>query len=382
MRRWTYRRRGGHDGRIQRRRSRTALPRADRVRPRAGSQSIAVDSPSGTSTEEKGKSEIFVAPFPVLSPQLGWGALLVGGWIVDLDKENPDTPASVLSAGGFYSENDSWLGVGGFKGYLDGDRWRVLAVGGLGRINYDFFGVGSGADDDGLKIPLRTDTAGGMLESLGRIAPNTHFGPRFQYAQVESSIRNSAPLPPEIEQNALDTTDVALGLHLQADTRDDTFYPTDGILADVEVDVFNDAIGSDFNFEQYALGVAGYPSLDRHTVLAWRGVARLSSGDAPFYRLSQYDLRGYEIGRYRDDLMLAAEVELRRKIWKRLGAVAFAGIGQVAPSLEDLNADEVLLSGGVGLRFRLTEKNALNYRVDVAWGRNGSVFYMSLSEAF
>ena len=80
--------------------------------------------------------------------------------------------------------------------------------------------------------------------------------------------------------------------------------------------------------------------------------------------------------------MLASEVELRQWIWRRFGGVVFAGLGQVAPAIDEFKSDALLWSVGLGIRFQLTEKNRLNYRTDLAWGRNGFQFYFSLSEAF
>ena len=102
----------------------------------------------------------------------------------------------------------------------------------------------------------------------------------------------------------------------------------------------------------------------------------------PFNVLPMHDSRGYEPGRYRDKVHVAGEVELRQEIWGRIGGAAFAGLGQVASSVDELDGDRLLWSAGFGLRFRLTEENPLNYRTDAAWGRDGFEFYFSISEAF
>ena len=40
------------------------------------------------------------------------------------------------------------------------------------------------------------------------------------------------------------------------------------------------------------------------------------------------------------------------------------------------------ISGGFGLRYRLTEKNPLHYRIDLAWGEDDFEVYFSIGEAF
>ena len=60
----------------------------------------------------------------------------------------------------------------------------------------------------------------------------------------------------------------------------------------------------------------------------------------------------------------------------------FGGAGEVAADANGLTADNVLPSGGGGLRFRLTRKTPLNLRADVAWGKQSRSFYISVGEAF
>jgi hypothetical protein len=39
-------------------------------------------------------------------------------------------------------------------------------------------------------------------------------------------------------------------------------------------------------------------------------------------------------------------------------------------------------TGGVGARYQLTQKYPMHLRFDYAWGRDGPLFYFSVSEAF
>jgi outer membrane translocation and assembly module TamA len=106
----------------------------------------------------------------------------------------------------------------------------------------------------------------------------------------------------------------------------------------------------------------------------------------PFYALSQFgrgaDLRGYELGQFQDKQLLAAQAEYRFEFTKRIGAVAFAGVGEVMPSLHAITFDNLLPSIGVGLRYVMAEQNHVSLRFDVAWGRDGPLVYLSVGEAF
>jgi hypothetical protein len=70
------------------------------------------------------------------------------------------------------------------------------------------------------------------------------------------------------------------------------------------------------------------------------------------------------------------------EIFKRFGAVAFAGIGDVAPSPSRLTLSKQLWSAGFGLRFAFDETEMVNIRVDFGWGNGDSGFFLSLGEAF
>ena len=62
--------------------------------------------------------------------------------------------------------------------------------------------------------------------------------------------------------------------------------------------------------------------------------------------------------------------------------VAFAGIGQVAPSISDMNSDDLLPSYGMGIRFRISEEQRINLSIDYARGRDSDAWYFRIGEAF
>jgi hypothetical protein len=94
------------------------------------------------------------------------------------------------------------------------------------------------------------------------------------------------------------------------------------------------------------------------------------------------ELRGYQAGRYLDRLMVATQAEYRLELPWRFGAVAFGGLGEVAPGVDKFRGDEFLPSGGTGIRFLLSKKYHVNLRMDFAWGRNGFTWSVGVAEAF
>lgn len=334
--------------------------------------------------------EPFVAPIPFRSPSIGWGGALTLGAIVRIDPSDRVTPPSTVAVAGFGSENESFGGVFSFRGHLLGDLLRPRLTYAQGRSNYDFFGVGSDAGDRGLTANLRTEftivrtTALVRLptENLGRLGRRLYLGPLIEFSAYEHGVRSASGLPPNFPLPSFDEDYLGLGFAIERDTRDDIFAPSEGTLFQIDARFFSETLSSDEDYETYDFSLAGFHAIGFDTVLGWRGLTRLSGGDVPFNELGQHDLRGYERGRYRDEVHVAGEVELRRPLFWRFSGVTYAGLGQVAPELDELNDDSLLWSAGFGLRFQLTRESQLNYRSDVAWGRDGFEFYFSLGEEF
>jgi hypothetical protein len=46
------------------------------------------------------------------------------------------------------------------------------------------------------------------------------------------------------------------------------------------------------------------------------------------------------------------------------------------------NGSDLLPSGGLGVRFRIAKANPVNFRLDYAYGNDGSAVYLSVGEAF
>jgi hypothetical protein len=80
--------------------------------------------------------------------------------------------------------------------------------------------------------------------------------------------------------------------------------------------------------------------------------------------------------------MFATQAEYRVELKKRLGVVAFGGVGGIARRWSDFRSDGLLPGGGVGLRFKLDKKNHINYRIDLGFGREGHTLSIGVGEAF
>ena len=78
-------------------------------------------------------------------------------------------------------------------------------------------------------------------------------------------------------------------------------------------------------------------------------------------------MRGYYQGRYTDNDMITFQVELRQRIWRRIGCTFWGGAGNVFSDLERFDWSETLPNYGVGLRWEL--KKRVNVRLDYGFGK-------------
>jgi hypothetical protein len=339
--------------------------------------------------------EFVGTPMPIINPTVGNGLAGVAGLAVRFDPDDAVSPPSFLAVGAGATSNGTWgWGVGG-QVYLWEDRFRVQAIVGSGRVRYDFYGTGNEAGDSGFYLPVELDVVTFLVEPKVHVGGRWYIGPRYYLldssagVNLDRLLEQFPELPPDLPEIPGLDTDVrsaALGLRVQRDSRDSTFYPRAGSVFDTTLDVYDSVFGSQRNYEDLEVSYQGYQGIGSKNVLAYRATVCATTGDAPFYALCLFgrsqDIRGYAIGQYQDRRMLVGQVEYRRDLFWRFGGVAYFGSGAVARSLEALRDSRFRLGGGIGLRFTLAKENRINLLVDYAWGRGSSAFYVGLGEAF
>lgn len=177
-----------------------------------------------------------------------------------------------------------------------------------------------------------------------------------------------------------------LGLQLAWDDRDNVNATQQGTLARASVMAFDEFFGSDYAYRRATLDVRHFVPLPYGHVFAMRGLARRYGGSPPLYDLAQLGgrtlMRGIYEGRFRDNALLAFQIEYRLPVWWRFGLAAFGATGQVGDGIGDLNFRHSKFSGGGGLRFVISRPSRLNARVDYGFSSEGGKLYLTFNEAF
>jgi hypothetical protein len=343
----------------------------------------------GNKKRKKGpRGSIVAAPIPISSPAIGSGVVLVGGYIFPFQRSDTVSPPSVIGAAGLFTNNGSRALVLGSEFYLKQNTYHITAIYLRGNINYEFYGVGTSSGNAGFKLPLKQTGQAFLGEFLYRFYGKFFVGPRLLTGDstvVLQPVREATDVqpPPDIGVN---TGLTGLGVRLNRDTRPNRFYPTAGTMFDFTSTFFSTGLGSKYSFESYRFLFNYYKGLSEKQVLAYNAFGCATSGTPPFYGECIYgtnnQLRGYVAGQYIDRDMVGNQIEYRLTLPWILGLAAFAGIGEVAPSVSDFRYRNILPAAGGGVRLRLSKKYNVNLRVDIAQGKEGHTYSMGIGEAF
>ena len=184
--------------------------------------------PTSPTAKARG-AEFVVAPIPIVNPTLDNGLAVAVGELYTIDRGSP--PSSTMGMG-FYTSNDSWGAGLAQLLHLDDDRYRALVAGAYFDVNFDFFGIGSDAGDEGESVPLNQTGYGGMVDFRVHMGRNWYAGPRYRFGRTRASadLTNSSVTVPAAD---LDLRTASLGPHVERDTRSDEFYPRSGTWFDL-----------------------------------------------------------------------------------------------------------------------------------------------------
>lgn len=343
------------------------------------------DDPTKPKKEKRGS--FIIAPIPISSPAFGSGLLLIGAYVFKLNENDKESPPSWLGGAGVFTNNGTRALALGGRLYLKENKYQTTFAVAKGNANVEFFGIGRIPGRAAVSVPLQMSGTILFLEGMRNIGSKVFIGPRFQYRRLSASI-DGPPRPGGFEVPAIDikSTSSAVGVHVQRDRRDSTFYPSKGSLFDFTGDFFDQAWGSRREYQTYKIAYNGFREIATRQVLAYRVMACSANGSVPFYDLCLFgynsDLRGYTTGQFQNRRMFATQAEYRLEWRKRLGFAAFGGVGGVERTWGEFRTDQLLPAGGVGLRFNLDKKNHINYRIDYAFGREGRTLSIGVGEAF
>ena len=180
-------------------------------------------------------------------------------------------------------------------------------------------------------------------------------------------------------------TATGIGLIVEYDSRDFIPNPYRGVYVSFQERFFPQGLGNcERSLWRTTFTADAYRRVWKGGILAADLYAVFNSEGTPWPMLARLGgnqrMRGYYQGRYTDNDMITLQVELRQRIWRRIGCTVWGGAGNVFPSLDRFDWSHTLPNYGVGLRWEL--KKRVNVRLDYGFGKKTSGFLLSINEAF
>lgn len=301
-------------------------------------------------------------------------------------------PPSVSAVFGAYTGNGSYLAGGGHLGFFDQGKIRYMGGGGYGDINLDFYGFG----DITLPKPIEINTKATMIMQnvKFKIADSAFFlGPTQRYVNADISVNGlndfleNLPVDINLDLGSILSTSVVtsgVGLAAEYDSRDNYFSPTHGLKYELNYLVFDEAIGSDIDYQLTEFIALNYLKINEQWRTALRVEANYADSDEllPTYATPFISLRGIPAARYQGQAVAMSELELAYRVNLRWELNAFAGVGKATNSFSDLSDSASRVTRGGGFRYLIARRYDFNMGVDIAKGPEETVFYIQAGTAW
>ncbi len=331
-------------------------------------------------------TKFIVLPVAFRLPETGWGGGVVGTTTFSFARDSIRTKPSQISFGATYTQKKQVLFFVPFNIFYDNNRYYFNGDNGWFKYNFNYYGIGED------RVPEEIfDVTFPRIRILASklIAPKTYLGLRYQYESynVTGTVEDGELATGRIAGSDFSRTS-SLGPSILRDSRDQVFYPRQGMFGELYVLPTSKIFGADRGFTRIYLDVANYFSLHDRVVLATNYTASAIFGDrVPFSQLSflggPKKMRGIYEGFFRDKNALLGQAELRWEIWKFIGATAFGSMGFLGDEDDGIRFNKPKYTYGGGLRITAQKKNHLNIRVDYGFSPyDKGNLYLTIGEAF
>jgi len=338
-------------------------------------------------TVSSSKPRFLFYPTIGYSPETRW-EFGVSGLVVFHYKNDTTIRLSEISAFGFYTQNEQlglWMDHAIF-----GAKNRYLALGKVRLQNYplSFYGIGIHSKDE-IQAVVPANYYSIRERLVYRVKGNFFAGLELDYQQLSRAQFNwsdnfqTNPIP--LGGNG--SKNLGLGLGLIFDSRHNVLNVRDGYLVELAYLHYGKVFGEQ-SYPMNTLIFDGrfFKPVLKNQVLAMQLYGQFSSGQVPFNQLSMMGgdmiMRGYYLGRFRDNRYLAAQMEYRFLPFpfsKRLGGAVFGSVGTVSNGIP---LQHFKFAGGAGLRYLLFPKKDIFTRIDVGIQKEGYGIYFYIGEAF
>lgn len=335
---------------------------------------------------EKNKTNWSVLPFFFYSPET---SLAIGGgggvFFRPFDAEKSDRPSSLRFVG-YYTLKKQWQFEFAPEIYFKDGIYRIEGNLFFNKFVDKFYGIGNNtliSDEEG----FTSKTFRYFIRFYRKMFETFYLALQHEYHSYRlTETETGRLLGSGLIPGSLPSHFSGISLFSFWDSRNNILFPEKGSFYEVSAGFFRKNLGSDYDCSIYNFNLRKYFPIFSSRVLAIQAYLRFINGEAPFQWYSYFGgesfMRGYYKGRYRDKHTVFFQIEYRTPVWKRIGAVVFAGMGEVMEKFCRFSLNGLRTSWGFGLRFNLIPEEHLNLRFDFGFGGDMSGFYITVLEAF
>lgn len=272
--------------------------------------------------------------------------------------------------------------------YSDKDRWFFLGKIKVQRFPLKYYGIGPNTSKENEQL-VNSNYIAIRERVLHKISNNFFGGIEFDFQKIYNiefkgnKLDISKPLGSDGSKN------FGIGAGLVFDNRHNALNVRNGLFAELAYLNYSPKLGNDFKFTSISSDIRMFKTVAKNQVLAAQMFGQFVVGNAPFNQLALLGgeslMRGYYYGRYRDNNLIATQIEYRflpLPFCNRFGAAAFVSTGTVFPKISSIRFNRILPSAGFGLRYLVFPKKDIFLRLDVGFTKEGPAFYIFNGEAF
>lgn len=301
-------------------------------------------------------------------------------------------PAAMTLIGAAGTENGTWFAFAGHRHSWLKDSIRYIGGGGVGKANLDIYSdISLGGYNNTLKFRSESEGVVGFQHLQFRIS-DTPLMLGAKQVIAKSSVSADNKVIDKIMELTLgkDAISSGLGITAEYDTRNNVFFPTNGYSLGAEYMIYDESIGSDWNYSNFSFDGEGYIPIAEQWILAFAGNYQYFASDdiilPPTVR-PYIGLRGVPSYRYQGDEVATLQSQVTYKIDHRWLVSAFYGKG-VTQTYQDLvlipkqKIKDSVDAYGVGFRYQIARRYGLYLGADIAFSKDDSALYFTVGSGF
>lgn len=342
-------------------------------------------------TSDISRPQFLIYPTLAYAPETSWELGLSSLYVFYANRDTSNRLSEINGFTFFTFENQYGIWFDHAL-YTNKNKWFFLGRSRFQSFPLLYYGIGPKSSPEYI---ARVDANQILLKErvLRKLRNNLYLGIELDLQRLSSVNFVAAPENnlSELPRGSEGSTNFGIGLGLVYDNRHNILNVRKGFFSELAFLRYDPIWGSTFGFSSLVSDTRIYHPVNVRNVLAAQLLSQMNFGEVPFNQMAlmggESIMRGYYLGRFRDENQLATQIEYRflplpLGFSNRWGAAIFAGTGTVYDHFKNISFDDVVWSAGGGIRFLLFPKKDIFTRLDVAFTKEGPGFYIFIGEAF